>query len=168
MSGTIPTPGTMAAWADLASVTNLDGVPPGSYTASVQVSTSQDGTTWSAYVPYLAGTITGRKFKFLVTLTTNDPSVQAILFRCNYSCTMQSRIESASLVLTPASPMTVSFSTPFKMPPTVTPINRSMAPGDYYIITAITDNNFTIQWYNGLNAAVSRYMDWTAIGFGGQ
>lgn len=157
---------TISQWPTLASVSSLDGVPSGSYNTSVFIKI-WDGTTWSAYQPFAAGIYTGRQFGIKVTITTTIDTIQTVLYRCTYKCQMTSRIVSGSLLLTEATPVTVTFTTPFKITPVVTPTNRNASQGDYYILSDVNDVSFTIQWYDVTGTAVSRLMDWIAIGFGG-
>jgi len=70
--GHIGTEPMMSDWVTLASVSSLDPTYSGNWDAHLEVSISQDGTTWSNWVPITSASITARDIKARLVGTVTD------------------------------------------------------------------------------------------------
>ena len=147
---------------------NMYGAPDGSYSANLEVRTTQDDTTgsptWSAWMPFYVGDYTARGFQFRIALSGTLPANTPIVEAVSISIDMPDRIVrfSASVGTSGA---TISFSPAFKITPEIGLSVSDGDEGDKYTISSKTVSGFTIAFTNG-GSAVARNISGIAAGYG--
>ena len=162
--------GTIDTWG---SIDADDSAGTNSTNCVVYVRASNDNSNWGTWREFSNVLLRGRAFQFKAKLTTNDTSQNISVTELGVTLEAQSRIESISTpVTTGSSAYAVSFTHHFKSAPNVIVTQTPNASGtvdaqsgDYYELTNITREGFTIRFINS-SSSVARSFVWAASGFG--
>ena len=145
---------------------NFDGDTPANANAHIEVATSDDNVTYTAFQNFVIGDYTARYFKFRVVLISRDGASTPRVSAVTVTIDMQDRIFSGNDIVSGAGTKTVTFTNPFKTVNYAVGITgQGMATGDYFLVESKTINGFNITFKNSSNTAISKTFDFIAKGF---
>ena len=136
--------------------------------AILQVSTSQDASTYTSFQDFKAGDYVARAVKFRVKLTSSNtqesPQISALALKLS----LPTRTEKGSNIssTTSTSGKTVTFGSEYYQTPSLTVIGQNMATGDFFTITSKGTASFIVEFFNSSGSTVDRTFDYQAIGIG--
>jgi predicted phage tail protein len=145
---------------------NFDGDVAANCNAHIEIATSDDNVTYTAFRTFVIGEYTARYFKFRVVLISRDNASTPVVSEVTVTVDMQDRIFSENDVVSGAGTKTVTFTNPFKTVNYAVGITgENMATGDFFVVENKTINGFDVTFKNSSNSAVSRTFDFIAKGF---
>ena len=145
---------------------NFDGDTPANSNAHLEIATSDDNSTFTAFQNFVIGEYTARYFKFRVVLTSSDLASTPVVEEVSVSIDMPDRIFSGNDITSGAGTKTVSFTNPYKSVNYAVGITgEDMATGDFFIVESKTINGFNVTFKNSGGTAVSKTFDFIAKGF---
>src|SRR5210317_1105178 len=145
---------------------NFDGDTPANCDAHLEIATSDDNVTYTAFQNFVIGNYTARYFKFRVFLTSRDLASTPVVSAVTVTIDMPDRIFSGNDITSGAGTYTVTFTNPFKSVNYAVGITgENMATGDYFTVANKTINGFDVSFFNSSDTAVSRTFDYIAKGF---
>ena len=150
---------------DVAS-SNFDGDTPSNSNAHIEIATSDDNSTYTAFQNFVIGEYTARYFKFRVILTSSDLASTPVVEEVSVTIDMPDRIFSGNDITSGAAVKTVTFTNPYKSVNYAVGITgENMATGDFFIIESKTINGFNVTFKNSSGTAVSKTFDYIAKGY---
>jgi len=145
---------------------NFDGDTPANCDAHLEIATSDDNITYTAFQNFVIGNYTARYFKFRVFLTSRDLASTPVVSAVTVTIDMPDRIFSGNDITSGAGTYTVTFTNPFKSVNYATGITMENGnTGDYFTVSNKTINGFDVSFFNSSDTAVSRTFDYIAKGF---
>lgn len=145
---------------------SFDGDTPANSNAHLEIATSDDNSTFTAFQGFVIGNYTARFFKFRVVLTSTDLASTPVVQEVSISIDMEDRIFSGNNISSGAGTKTVSFTNPYKTVNYAVGITaEDMATGDFFIVESKTINGFNVTFKNSSGSAVSKTFDFIAKGF---
>ena len=145
---------------------NFDGDTPANANAHIEVATSDDNSTYTAFQNFVIGDYTARYFKFRVVLISRDGASTPRVSAVTVTIDMQDRIFSGNDIVSGAGTKTVTFTNPFKTVNYALGITgQGMSTGDFFLVESKTINGFNITFKNSSNTAISKTFDFIAKGF---
>ena len=136
--------------------------------AILQISTSQDASTYTSFQDFKAGDFVARAVKFRLKMTSNNtqesPQVSALALKLS----LPIRTEKGSNVSsgTDTAGKTITFGSEYYQTPSLTVIGQNMATGDFFTITSKGTASFVVEFFNSSGSTVDRTFDYQAIGIG--
>lgn len=156
---------TIINWQPLSTATPMGG-DFGGVTVTVQFSTMVDGNDWTEWKVLDEATYVFQIIRFRVVLTSIYPYSSPLIDTIQITIDMEDRIENAADVLCPAGGLTVNFTTPFRVIPSIAIDGQGLLTGDYSRITSKTRGSFRIEFFNSANVSKAATFDWIAKGYG--
>ena len=145
---------------------NFDGDTPANANAHLEIATSDDNSTYTAFQTFVIGDYTARYLKFRVVLVSRDLASTPVVSEATVTIDMPDRIFSDNNISSGAGTKTVTFTNPYKSVNYAVGITaENMATGDYFIVENKTINGFNVTFKNSSNSAVSKTFDFIAKGF---
>ena len=145
---------------------NFDGDTPANCNAHLEIATSNDNVTYTAFRNFVIGDYTARYLKFRLVMTSSDLSSTPVVSEISVTIDMPDRIFSGNDITTGTSTYTVTFTNPFKSVNYATGITMENAnTGDYFTVSNKTINGFDVAFFNSSDTGVSRVFDYIAKGF---
>ena len=145
---------------------NFDGDTPANCTAFLQISTSTDGVTYTAFRNFVIGDYSGRYLKFKLVLTSDDLASTPVIKSLSVSVDMPDRIFSGNDIVSGTGTYAVTFSLPFYSSSYAVGITaQGMNTGDYFTISSKTVNGFNVAFKNSSGTGVSKTFDYLAKGY---
>ena len=145
---------------------NFDGDTPANCDAHLEIATSDDNVTYTAFQNFVIGNYTARYFKFRVFLTSRDLASTPVVSQVSVTIDMQDRIFSGNDITSGAGTYTITFTNPFKSVNYAVGITgEDLATGDYFIVENKTISGFDLTFKNSGGTAISRTFDYIAKGF---
>jgi hypothetical protein len=145
---------------------NFDGDSPANCNAHLEIATSADNVTYTAFRNFVVGDYTARYFKFKLYMTSNDLASTPVVSALSVTIDVQDTIQSGNDLTSGTGTYTVTFTRPFYSANYAIGItNQGMATGDYYTLNSKTINGFNIAFKNSAGTGVSRTFDYIAKGF---
>ncbi len=145
---------------------SFDGDTPANSNAHIEIATSDDNSTYTAFQNFVIGNYTARYFKFRVVLTSSDLASTPVVEEISITIDMEDRIFSGNDITSGAATKTVSFTNPYKTVNYALGITaEDMATGDFFIVESKTINGFNITFKNSGGTAVSKTFDYIAKGY---
>ena len=145
---------------------NFDGDVAANCNAHIEIATSDDNVTYTAFRTFVIGEYTFRYAKFRVVLISRDNASTPVVSAVTVTIDMQDRIFSDNDIVSGAGTKTVTFTNPFKTVNYAVGITgENMATGDFFVVENKTINGFDVTFKNSSNTAVSRTFDFIAKGF---
>ena len=146
----------------------------GSYTeqddvdAKIQISTSNDNSTYSDFADYILGDYKARYIKLRVKMTTTNADSTPAISALSATIDMPDRtVAVADTASTTASGgKAITFSPAFKELQGLGISASNLATGDFYELSSKSATGFTIKFKNSSGAVVDRSFDFVAKGFG--
>jgi hypothetical protein len=145
---------------------SFDGDTPANSNAHIEIATSDDNSTYTAFQNFVIGNYTARYFKFRVVLTSTDLASTPVVEEVSVTIDMEDRIFSDNNITSGAGTKTVSFTNPYKTANYAVGITaEDMATGDFFIVESKTINGFNVTFKNSSGTAISKTFDFIAKGF---
>jgi hypothetical protein len=145
---------------------NFDGDTPANCTAFLQIATSTDGATYTAFRNFVIGDYSGRYLKFKLVLTSDDLASTPVIKSLSVSVDMPDRIFSGNDIVSGTGTYAVTFSLPFYSSSYAVGITaQGMNTGDYFTISSKTVNGFNVAFKNSSGTGVSKTFDYLAKGY---
>ena len=145
---------------------NFDGDSPANCNAHLEIATSTDGTTYTAFRNFVVGDYTARYFKFKLFMRSDDLASTPVVSALSVSIDVQDTIQSGNDITSGTGTYTVTFTKPFySVNYAIGITNQGMATGDYYTLNSKTISGFNIAFKNSSGTGVSRTFDYIAKGF---
>ena len=168
---------------------DFDGTIPDKVNAVLEVSTSTDASNYGDFAPFANGTFRGRAFKFRSKLLTTDTAQNILVDQLGYFLKFMRRTEQQDHT-NPSSPVSVidsgtsasgkivKFGAGFftgttsvggsttAYLPSIAITAQNMGGGEYFTISGVTGEQFTITFKNSINNPVDRKFSYVAVGFG--
>ncbi|QIG66676.1 tail host specificity protein J [Rhizobium phage RHph_TM16] len=133
-------------------------------TRAAETITSQP--TWTDWEQFITRDVNFRAIKFRAKLISNDPAVTPVLRGLTVNVDMPDRIIAGNDIAVPTAGLSIVFDPPFKGLTGLSMASQDMATGDRALITAKSENGFTIRYFNSTGTAVARTFDYNAVGYG--
>ena len=145
---------------------NFDGDSPANCNAHLEIATSADNITYTAFRNFVVGDYTARYFKFKLLMRSDDLASTPVVTALSVTIDVQDTIQSGNDISSGTGTYTVTFTRPFYSANYAIGItNQGMATGDYYTLNSKTINGFNIAFKNSAGTGVSRTFDYIAKGF---
>ena len=145
---------------------NFDGDTPANANAHLEIATSDDNVTYTAFQTFVIGDYTARYFKFRVVLISRDLASTPVVSAVTVTIDMIDRIFSGNDIVSGAGTKTVTFTNPYKSVNYALGITaENMATGDFFTVSNKTINGFDVLFKNSGGTNVSRTFDFIAKGF---
>jgi len=145
---------------------SFDGDTPANSNAHIEIATSDDNSTYTAFQNFVIGNYTARYFKFRVVLTSSDLASTPVVSAVTVTIDMEDRIFSGNDIVSGAATKTVSFTNPYKTVNYAVGITaEDMATGDFFIVESKTITGFNVTFKNSGGTSVSKTFDYIAKGF---
>ena len=145
---------------------SFDGDTPANSNAHLEIATSDDNSTYTAFQNFVIGNYTARYYKFRVVLTSTDLASTPVVQEVSISIDMEDRIFSGNDITSGAGTKTVTFTNPFKTVNYAVGITgQGMATGDFFLVESKTINGFNVTFKNSSGTAISKTFDFIAKGF---
>ncbi len=145
---------------------NFDGDTPANCDAHLEIATSDDNSTYTAFQNFVIGNYTARYLKFRVVLTSTDGASTPVVSAVSVTIDMPDRIFSGNDIESGAGTKTVTFTNPYKSVNYAVGITgENMATGDFFTVSNKTVNGFDVLFKNSSGTNVSRTFDFIAKGF---
>lgn len=120
---------------------------------------------WSTWQTFVVGDYTARAFEFKAVLYTEYLTHNIQVDALSVTVDMPDRVESGDDIASGAGTYTVTYSRPFVGNPAVGITAQNMATGDYHVVSAKSENGFSVTFRNAAGTAISRTFDYTARGY---
>ena len=145
---------------------NFDGDTPANCDAHLEIATSDDNITYTAFQNFVIGNYTFRYAKFRVFLTSRDLASTPVVSAVTVTIDMPDRIFSGNDITSGAGTYTVTFTNPFKSVNYAVGITgEDLATGDFFVVENKTITGFDLTFKNSSGTAISRTFDYIAKGF---
>ena len=144
----------------------FDGDTPSNSNAHIEIATSDDNSTYTAFQNFVIGNYTARYFKFRVILTSTDLASTPVVEEVSVTIDMEDRIFSGNDITSGAGAKTVTFTNPYKTDNYAVGITgQGMATGDFFLVDTKTINGFNVTFKNSSGTSVSKVFDYIAKGY---
>jgi len=132
----------------------------------LQISTSDDNVTFSAFQNFTTGEFSGRYFKFKALFTSADQDSRTLVNTLSVTASLKEKLESGADIVSGTGGKTVTYSSAFRLNPAIIISGQNMATGDFYTITNKSTTAFTIEFFNSSGTSINRTFDFQAKGTG--
>ena len=145
---------------------NFDGDTPANCNAHLEIATSNDDATYTAFRNFVIGDYTARYLKFRLVMTSSDLSSTPVVSEISVTIDMPDRIFSGNDITSGASTYTVTFTNPYKSVNYAVGITgEDLATGDFFVLENKTINGFDLTFKNSSGTPISRTFDYIAKGY---
>jgi len=144
----------------------FDGTSSGDAHTLLEISTSDDNVTYSAFKQFTVGEHIGRYFKFRVKFTSDNLKARSLIETLSVTASLAKRTESDNDISSGTGGKTITYDFGFKLNPAIGISAQSMANGDYYTITSKSTTQFTIEFFNSSATSIDRDFDYIVQGVG--
>jgi hypothetical protein len=132
----------------------------------LQISTSDDNVTFSAFQNFTTGEFSGRYFKFKALFTSADQDSRTLVNTLSVTASLKEKLESGADIVSGTGGKTVTYSSAFRLNPAIIISGQNMATGDFFTITNKSTTAFTIEFFNSSGTSINRTFDFQAKGTG--
>ena len=144
---------------------NFDGDTPANANAHLEIATSDDNITYTAFQNFVIGDYTARYFKFRVVLISRDLSSTPVVDEVTVTIDMPDRIFSGNDIISGVGTKTVVFTNPFKTVNYAIGLTMEDAnTGDFFTVSNKTINGFDVLFKDSGGTNISRTFDFIAKG----
>jgi hypothetical protein len=145
---------------------NFDGDTPANCNAHIEIATSDNNITYTAFQNFVIGNYTARYFKFRVVLISRDLASTPVVSEVTVTIDMEDRIFSGNDITSGAGTYTVTFTNPYKSVNYAVGITgEDLATGDFFVVENKTITGFDLTFKNSGGTSISRTFDYIAKGF---
>ncbi len=156
------------------SSTNIDSGTPDPFDGKtvqnsntiLQISTSDDNVTFSAFQNFTTGEFSGRYFKFKALFTSADQDSRTLVNTLSVTASLKEKLESGADIVSGTGGKTITYSSAFRLNPAIIISGQNMATGDFFTITNKSTTAFTIEFFNSSGTSINRTFDFQAKGTG--
>ncbi len=136
--------------------------------AKVQISTSNDDSTYTDYQDYVLGNYKARYIKLRVKMTTTNADSTPAISALSATIDMPDRTDSGDDIAstTASGGKAITFSPAFKELQGLGISASNLATGDFYELSSKSATGFTIKFKNSSGAVVDRTFGYVAKGYG--
>ena len=121
---------------------------------------------WGDWAEFANSIVRARGLQFKIRASTGDPTQNLLIRELGAELELQQRIEQSAVLTSGTTTYAATFAAAFVQPPSVGVTAYNMATGDYFTITAVTRQGFSVTFRNSAAAVVSRSFTFTAVGYG--
>ena len=146
-------------------LSNFDGDAPSNCRSIIQISTSSDNVTYTAFRNFSVGDYTARYYKFQLLMQSDDLGSTPLVYALSVTVDMEDRITSGSDVVSGTGIKTVTYPITYKIVPALGVTAQNMTTGDSYSITSKSTTGFQIAFTDSGASGVSRTFDYIAKGY---
>jgi len=145
---------------------NFDGDANTNCSSELQISVSNDNSTFSTFQDFTIGDYTGRYFKFRVLLTSDNGTATPIVTAVGVKLQLESFINSQNDISSGTSTKSVTYPRAYRLTNSIsiTLSIQDMSSGDKYAISNKSTTGFDIAFQNSGGSGVSRTFDYQAKG----
>ena len=145
---------------------NFDGDANTQCSSELQISVSNDNSTFSAFQDFTIGDYSGRYFKFRVLLTSNNGTATPIVTAVGVVLRLEAFVNSQNDLASGTGTKSVTYPKAFRLLNSIaiTLSVQNMASGDKYAITSKSTTGFNIAFQNSGGSGVSRTFDYQSKG----
>lgn len=145
---------------------NFDGDANTQCSSELQISVSDDNSTFSAFQDFTIGDYTGRYFKFRVLLTSDNGTATPIVTAVGVVLRLEAFVNSQNDLVSGTGTKSVIYPKPFRLLNSIaiTLSVQDMSSGDKYAITSKSTTGFNIAFQNSGGSGVSRTFDYQSKG----
>lgn len=126
--------------------------------------------TWGSWDEIIIGDYTARAFGFRTILTSFNENTTPLISALGVTIDMPDRVERGDDVETDSgsnnSVKVITYTSEFKVKPTLGVTPQDMSTGDIYTLSAMTATGFTITFTDSGATGIQRTFDWTTSGYG--
>jgi hypothetical protein len=145
---------------------NFDGDTPTNCSAHLEIATSNDNITYTAFRNFIIGDYTGRYFKFRLFLRSFDLASTPVVSAVSVNIDVEDKIQSGNDLTSGTGTYTVTFTKPFFSDNYAVGISaQALATGDFYTLGNKTINGFDIAFKNSGGTGISKTFDYLAKGY---
>ena len=132
----------------------------------LEISLSDDGTTWSSYRNFVIGDYTARYYRFRMYMRSLDGVSTPVITALSVTVDMPDRIFSGNDVVSGTGTYTVTFTNPYYSANYAVGITaQGLATGDYYLLTSKTTSGFNLAFKNSAGTGISKTFDYITKGY---
>ena len=146
-------------------LSNFDGDAPSNCRSIIQISTSSDNVTYTAFRNFSVGDYTARYYKFQLLMQSDDLGSTPLVSVLSVTVDMEDRISSESDVVSGTGTKIVTYPITYKIIPALGVTAQNMTTGDSYLITSKSTTGFQIAFTNSGASGISRTFDYIAKGY---
>jgi hypothetical protein len=146
-------------------LSNFDGDAPSNCRSIIQISTSSDNVTYTAFRNFSVGDYTARYYKFQLLMQSDDLGSTPLVSVLSVTIDMEDRIVSESDVVSGTGTKIVTYPITYKIVPALGVTAQNMTTGDSYLITSKSTTGFQIAFTNSGASGISRTFDYIAKGY---
>jgi hypothetical protein len=151
----------------------FDGTDISDTNAVLEVRITQDdptgSPTWSGWVPFFIGDYFARGLEFRVKLTSSNTSHNVQIDELTVTVDMPDQIKRNAGVTSSSGTNNgtevITYTTPYKIIPTVGITLQNANTGDYWTISSSTASGFTVTFYNSSATATQKTFNWISSGY---
>lgn len=159
------------AWDNNDLIENRDGnADPASWRIRLQLRTTADdplaSPVWTPWQDFSIGEYTARAFECRAILESDTQNVTPVVSALSLHIDMPDRIESGQGVTSASIGTTISYPRSFRTPPAVAITAQNMQSGDYYSLSDMDEDGFTVRFFDAAGIGIVRQFDWVAKGYG--
>ena len=144
----------------------FDGTATQNSDAVLQISTSDDNVTYSAFTSFNSGEYVGRYFKFRVLFSSSDNEARQLITQLSVTASLEERTESGADISSGTGGKAVTYTSAFASSPSLIISGQNMTSGDRFAITNKTASGFTIEFFNSSGTSIDKTFDFFAKGVG--
>ena len=156
------------------SSTNIDSGSPDPFDGKtvqnsntiLQISKSDDNVTFSSFQNFTTGQFRGRYFKFRVLFTSADQDSRTLVNTLSVTASLRELVQSGADIASGTGGKAVTYTSTFRLNPSITVSGQNMATGDFFTITNKSTTGFTIEFFNSSGTSINKTFDFTARGTG--
>ena len=156
------------------SSTNIDSGSPDPFDGKtvqnsntiLQISKSDDNVTFSSFQNFTTGQFRGRYFKFRVLFTSADQDSRTLVNTLSVTASLRELVQSGADIASGTGGKVVTYTSTFRLNPSITVSGQNMATGDFFTITNKSTTGFTIEFFNSSGTSINKTFDFTARGTG--
>jgi predicted phage tail protein len=163
---TLPWSSYTLPWASYAGPDWVWQAGAGEVSAAYEVSTSEDGTSWTPWATFTPGAYRFRYLRARVTLASANPQYRPFMTSLLFSIDVPDRIEHVADVAVPPAGATITFSPAFVGVSTVQVTLQSAAAGDTCKVTAKSATSVTVQVVDSTGTPKAGLLDVDVFGYG--
>jgi hypothetical protein len=132
----------------------------------LEISLSDDNTTWSSYRNFVIGDYTARYYRFRMYLRSLDGVSTPVITQLSVTVDMPDRIFSGNDITSGAGTYTVTFTNPYYSANYAVGITaQGLATGDYYLLTSKTTSGFDLAFKNSAGTGITKTFDYITKGY---
>lgn len=144
----------------------FDGQDNDNSSLEFQIATSNNGTTFSLFSPFVVTEYIARAFKFRLKLQSTNANHNYFVEQCAVTVDMPDRIESGDVSSSSSANTTYTFPKLFAVTPEIALTLLAAQPGDYVELVSKNNTGFVFNAKNSAGTRIVRVINFVAKGYG--